>query len=469
MDTPGIWTRVRAFTRGERDAETLYAYRQAGVQVHPMLDEAERRRLDLTLSGTSPFAVKRHVGLELACAWNAFALQTLGEKMLAADEVADPGTVGFVPPVTFDQANGYFTEVPRWLGYASQAAHDPEFELPAGTLPAKLPDWSPVEPCPRPPLEAMIAALNAMRVHAEAAMHTLEQATPQGDAPKLARLRGQVAEATSKASYVSGMYRPGSSQALHEQIEEHAKGAIEGLYRVGQLISYPALLSEGPRAASPRRGQGRGPGLRTALPGESGFDPWAMTLPNSVGFLRRDADARRVIDEMWSLDPDPLATVQLWDDIRQAVKTGGAKVARGGGGQPVGFYFCTPYCAIYEATRPLMIGGTAVRTGERFTVEAAAEGVRIGYPFKREVVTGTFRSGVPIDYCDPDAPPPTTSKFRGVRRDAASAPWRDTTTRGQGRLTTRVPAMQQGRQDPGPGAHGPRPNRSVPGDGTAGP
>ena len=68
METPGVWTRVRALTRGERDAETLYAYRQAGAQVHPLLDAAERRRFDLTLGGTSPFAVKRHVGLELACA-----------------------------------------------------------------------------------------------------------------------------------------------------------------------------------------------------------------------------------------------------------------------------------------------------------------------------------------------------------------------------------------------------------------
>ncbi|EYB66335.1 hypothetical protein DEIPH_ctg139orf0053 [Deinococcus phoenicis] len=31
---------MRAFTCGERDAETLYAYRRAGAQVHPLLDAA---------------------------------------------------------------------------------------------------------------------------------------------------------------------------------------------------------------------------------------------------------------------------------------------------------------------------------------------------------------------------------------------------------------------------------------------
>jgi len=46
-----------------------------------------------------------------------------------------------------------------------------------------------------------------------------------------------------------------------------------------------------------------------------------------------------------------------------------------------------------------------VPQGQHFTLECAAEGVRIGYPFKREVVVGKFQASA-IDYCDPDAPPP---------------------------------------------------------------
>lgn len=406
METPGIWARMRAFTRGERDAQTLYAYRQAGAAVHPLLDAAERRRFDLLVGGVSPFALKRHVGLELACAWNAFALQALGDKMLAADETADPGTVGFVPPVTFDQVEGYYQQVQRWLGHASQAAHDPDFDLPKGTLPAALPAWSPVEPCPRPHLEAMMAALEAMRLHAEAAMHGLEQATPTSDHARLAKLRGQFAEAMSKAQYAAGMYRPNASAELHEQIETQAKGAIEALYRAGQLISYPALMNERPPGTgTPKRPRGGGPFPHTPLPGEKSFDPWAMTDPDSTASLKRNQNAARVIGEMWALDPDPAASVDLWDEIRRAVDTGGAAIARNSSGKPVGFYFCTPYCAIYEAKRPLTLGDTAVAPGERFTLECAAEGVRVGYPFKREIATGTFQSAA-IDYCDPDQPPP---------------------------------------------------------------
>ncbi|BDP44668.1 hypothetical protein DAETH_46370 (plasmid) [Deinococcus aetherius] len=191
--------------------------------------------------------------------------------MLEADGAIDPGTVGFVPPVTFDQVNAYYTEVGRWLGYASEAGHDPDFELPARTLPAKLPKWSPVEPCPRPHLAAMIATLDALRLHAEAAVHHLEKATPEADAPKLARLRGQFEGALSKANLVSGMYRPGASLALHEQVEEHAKGAIEGLYRAGQLISYLALLTEGGRSVSPARRRARPPFSVRPCPGSRGL------------------------------------------------------------------------------------------------------------------------------------------------------------------------------------------------------
>ncbi len=85
MDSPTVWTRLRAALSGEQNAETLYAYQRAGATVHDLLDAAERRRFDLAASGTSPFAMPSQVGLELVCIWNAFALQTLGDRMLKAD------------------------------------------------------------------------------------------------------------------------------------------------------------------------------------------------------------------------------------------------------------------------------------------------------------------------------------------------------------------------------------------------
>lgn len=92
-------------------------------------------------------------------------------------------------------------------------------------------------------------------------------------------------------------------------------------------------------------------------------------------------------------------------DIQAAMQRGAVQYALTPGGSILGYYFCTPYAAIYQATQAVMIGDTPVPAGQRFTIECAAEGVRLGYPFKREVVLSDFKPA-PIDYCDPDAPPP---------------------------------------------------------------
>lgn len=400
---PGVWARIKAFARGEQDAETLYAYKRAGAPVHDLLDAAERRRFEFAATGVSPFSMQKAVGLELACIWNAFALQTLGDKMLEADEIADPDSVGFVPPVTFEQVQGYYVDVQRWLAHATRAAHDPTFDLPDNTLPASLPDWSPVEPCPRPHLDAIIAALKAMELHAGAAMNALETNTPEADKGKLGKLRGLFAQAVTQGNYVVGMYAPGASQTLHEEIEERAKKAIEDIYLIGQYLSYPDLLLSQP---TPREKAGKNVKRGTTpLPGQPGFDKWVMTDPNTRASLKQDREVARVLDDMWKLDPNPRESLGLWEDIKAAEGRGDVKYARHPDGELVGYYFCAPYAAIYEAVRPVVIGDTPVPRGQRFTIECAPEGTRIGYPFKREVVLGHFRPAQ-IDYCDPDAPPP---------------------------------------------------------------
>lgn len=404
MERPTVWSRIRAAARGERDAETLYAYQRAGAGVHDQLDAAERRRFGLAAEGKSLLDMPAQVGLELVCTWNAFALQTLGDRMLEADEVADPASAGFVPPVTFDQVAAYYGQVQQWLAHASRAAHDPAFDLPRGTLPARLPDWSPVEPCPRPHLDALIAALRNMQLHLEAAMLGLEQATGPADAPRLAQLRGMVAETVMAATYATNMYAPNASQALHEQVEERAKRAVEQLYEAGQYVSCPALLTASSRAGS--AGAGRPvPGAPLPLPRDPGFDPWVMTDPNSRAALQRDPGVVRVIRDMWALDPDPRASLELWRGVRDGLARGDLDYARHPSGDLIGYYFCAPYAAIYEAKRPVVIDGQAVPKGQRLTIECAPEGTRVGYPFKRELVLGKFQAAQ-IDYCDPDAPPP---------------------------------------------------------------
>src|SRR6185437_7687340 len=98
-----------------------------------MLD-AEQLRVSLASSGDSLWTARPHQASQLLCAWNAFALQTLGDQ----------------PPVTAEQAAAFLGEVEHWSAQARKAASDETYDVTAEiAVPAPLPEWVKVEPCPR--------------------------------------------------------------------------------------------------------------------------------------------------------------------------------------------------------------------------------------------------------------------------------------------------------------------------------
>ena len=106
---------------------------------------------------------------QLLCAWNAFVLQTLGDQFLEADARLEPATAGFVPPVTADQVMDFYSQVEGWVSRANQARSNSAYRLDV-QVPADLTTWTKVEPCPKAHLEGTLAAAQAARVHAEAAL-----------------------------------------------------------------------------------------------------------------------------------------------------------------------------------------------------------------------------------------------------------------------------------------------------------
>jgi len=166
-ERPGLWTRLVAHLGGEVPATTLEAYRRAGAGVHELLSEVEQRRADLALKGGHPWSADRTSRTLELCAWNAFTLQLLGDELLVGDYRAKPATVGFVPPVTAEQAHAFYDQVEGWLSLARQALSNPTYQLDV-EVPADLPDWSETEHCPREHLEALLAA--ARRLHQRAAI-----------------------------------------------------------------------------------------------------------------------------------------------------------------------------------------------------------------------------------------------------------------------------------------------------------
>ncbi len=384
--------RLLARVKGEVSAAELEALRAAGSSIYDSFTDVEAERKQLTAAGTDLW----HPGSpdprpRLATFWRAFACQQLGEAFLDADYAADPGTVGYVPPVTAEQVEALFTEVEALLHDVRHAETDPSWK-PAG-LPSLLPRWIDVDPCPRAHLEAMLKACTVLVEHAELAVADLQALGADRHPAEYQRLQAELADAKADASYAAGLHAglPGGvSQNLHERIERTLKRAIENAYRIGQLAAMPQLI--GTRAAG-----GRPAGIRRLpRPGEAGFDMWCLTDPRTRANWRADPAAVRAIEMLWRFDPDPGATLTIQAEIDAAAERGDLRLTLDG------YYFCCPWSAVYQVVNPVTIGATRLRRGKRFTFDVSAEEMAEGGPFKRDVLVGDFRSTDRVDYCNPE-------------------------------------------------------------------
>jgi hypothetical protein len=146
---PTLMTRLAAAMHGEIAATTIEAYRRAGAAAYQDMLDAEQLRVSLASYGDSLWTARPHQASQLLCAWNAFALQTLGDQLVEADYQADSRTIGYLPPVTAEQAAAFLGEVEHWSAQARRAASDETYDVTAEiAVPAPLPEWVKVSPVP---------------------------------------------------------------------------------------------------------------------------------------------------------------------------------------------------------------------------------------------------------------------------------------------------------------------------------
>jgi hypothetical protein len=392
-------TRLAAAMHGEVSAVTVEAYRRAGASAYQDALAADQVRAEMAAAGTSLWAAGAGQASQLLCTWNAFVLQTLGDELVEADYRADPRTVGFLPRVTAEQAAAFLGEVESWSARSRRAAADPGYDVSAEiALPAQLPGWIEVEPCPRAHLAAMLATGRAVRGRAEAALADFTRAgTPAGQEKAASRLAGMAADAASVLSYGESLWAPAVPQGVHEQVENSLKRGIAAYYLLGQLLAMPGLLDR------PAAGHTSPAGKLLPLPGQPGFDPWCLTDPASRGAWRRDPAARRSIDILWRYDPDPAGTLAVQSQIDAAVEDGSVVAGITAEGRRIGNYFCCPWSAIYLVRRPVAIAGRRLRAMQQFTFDVSAEEIGEGGQFKRGLLLGPFHPTDKVDYCDPTA------------------------------------------------------------------
>jgi hypothetical protein len=405
---PNVGTRVRAVLRGERRADALETMRRAGASVYGELAEAEKARATLMIDQKNVWTAEPAVGGHLLATWNAFVLQTLGEAMLDADYVVDPGTVGFVPPVTFEQTWSWLATAAEWLSIAQQARANPDYDpRDLFDLPSDPPAFVEVEPCPQAHLEAMLAAIPSVRQHAELALFDLDKSSQADDSPRqltrprqinrkrqLNRLRQVAAEASAAADYAASLRTSSADRSLHEYVEKHLKRSLVLWFHLGQLAAMPALIAGYHQGFGPVRVDA------ATLPGGPRFDPWCLTDPRSISTWQADPRARRAIAMLWATDPEPAATLAIQAAIDRAMADGHIVRApsRGEGGL---HYYCCPWSPIYQVRRPVRLGGRELSTVQQFTFDVSGEELAEGGEFIRRIITGPFRDTTKVDYCDP--------------------------------------------------------------------
>ena len=403
-----MWTRVVSRMRGEVPADTLEAYRRASLGVLELLQQGDTLRAKGQVEGQTAWTLPPNVQAFMLCSWNAFVLQSLGNEFLDADYRDNPATAGFVPPITADQVMSFYSQVEGWLNRALQAQSNPDYRLDV-RVPASLPQWSQVEPCPKSHLHGMLTAMTSIRDHVSGAM-TFLGVNPPTEPEQLAqfnKIKQLHAAATAKARYAEDLHGGDPTPEMHERVEPHIKESIEAFYKLGQLIAMPSLATDRPPPTPfGSTGVSRAPGKRRlALPGEPGFDPWCLTDPKARSKWRADPDARRAIDTLWELNPDPEKTIRIQEEINEALQRGDIRRAHDRNGAPLGHFFCCPWAPIFEAVRPVTIGGRNLTPIEQFVFDVNAEGFHLGNPFTCQIMVANFQPTSKTEYGDPNEEP----------------------------------------------------------------
>ena len=135
------------------------------------------------------------------------------------------------------------------------------------------------------------------------------------------------------------------------------------------------------------------------LPGGARFDPWCLTDPGTLEQWQADPRARKAIDAMWAVDPDPARTLTIHAQIQAALASGAIAPVTG---MRLGSYFyCCPWSAIYRVRRPVKIDGRRLAVPQQFTFDVSGEELTEGGSFVRRILLGPFTPTSEVDYCDP--------------------------------------------------------------------
>jgi hypothetical protein len=300
--------------RGELSSSGLDGLRTVGASSYSLAEEAESLRLE---PGWDPWRQEPGPQLFILCAWNAFALQTTADQLLAADARADPSTAGRLPASTLAFAQSCYTQAMTWVQSARFAQANAAYRLKT-PLPAAFPTWPQFGPTRSVHVRALQEAFEAVAPRAEYELGRLIQTAAPADARALAEMHLLVAQMHTSVEFAGGLRANAQS---HEQLREACRELVQALgcaYTLGQVVAMPSL-AERLELAGDRVGVSDHPplsaigigwpvldrdgvriGTVTRLEGEPSLGS-VTSLVISVGM--QSADRRVLVDQIRAVEP----------------------------------------------------------------------------------------------------------------------------------------------------------------------
>lgn len=370
--------------QGEVPADTLEAYRRASLSVHELLAQVRQIKAEAMAEGRFIWSLPRHLQICMLCTWNAFALQSLGNEFLDADFNHDPKTKGFVPPATADQILRYYGQVEGWLSRAYQAQTNPAYRLDVA-VPADLPPWISTHPEPEAHRFARVNAMRTIRDQVSDWIGFLGEG-PESVEDQLAynEVQQLYAASATKARFADDLQDAARSSEALQRIEPQIEDAIEGFYRLGQLIAMPPLLRKKVLNVTPKSSQAPRPVI---TPDDPDFDIWLLTAPEIRQQWIQDPDANQALRDLWAALRDPDDAIRLQLEIDEAISQGLVRRAVDQNGLQFGHYFRCPWGPLYEVLQPVILGGVRLLILQRFVIDVSVDALGDA---RAAIVPGSF-------------------------------------------------------------------------------
>ena len=348
----------------------IQGYLRAASQIEDVWQQIDEKIAALISQRTVPWEAYARLGSPLAFIRAARTYQVFVKELLAADAAVDPGTVGYLPQVTYDQANALCHQIQPNLQHAVAALNDTAY-VPDVTLPLILGPRIETEgqPCPVAHLQGMIAAAREVREWAAGLIAQYVNATNQvtGPAPAeisahIAALQGKLAQADSQLRY--GVYladqvsQGEATTELHEEAENSLWDALQQFFLLNQAVAMPGLL---------RTSQSSSTGGTTGKPSKMYRDRhikpdnlWRIAAPSARSELRDTRFGTEEMEEMCEKMGGILTAgaQQYLDEVDAAVARDNAYIV-------LAMANC-PFEPLYRARRALDIAGAHVPAGHEF-------------------------------------------------------------------------------------------------------